>query len=177
MELIFWNKISTSGNVPLSQITLTSPLPPGEKRALKSISSDRSSLTPSPHWTSPFSSIFWKYWSPSIGSFLRSFQLTNIFPFELPPNSSPVDYVTLVQGGEGQTDSQLPSVDTIRKNVADLSNKDKLGLGSKEIPFRTPKVKQVIDLVNKKVKEGGSSTSDSTSTSNSSPSGDAGGYW
>ena len=100
----------------------------------------------------------------------------NIFPFELPPNSSPVDYVTLVQGGEGQTDSQLPSVDTIRKNVADLSNKDKLGLGSKEIPFRTPKVKQVIDLVNRKVKEGGSSTSDSTSTSNSSPSGDAGGY-
>jgi len=77
----------------------------------------------------------------------------NIFPFELPPNASPVDYVTLVQGGEGQDDSQLPSVDTIRKNVADLPNKDKLGLGSKEIPFRIPKAKQVIDLVNRKVKE------------------------
>ena len=79
----------------------------------------------------------------------------NIFPFELPPNASPVDYVTLVQGGEGQDDSQLPSVDTIRKNVSDLPNevKDNLGLGSKEIPFRTPKVKQALDLVNRKVKE------------------------
>ena len=77
----------------------------------------------------------------------------NIFPFELPPNASPVDYVTLVQGGEGQTDSQLPSVDTIRKNVSDLANKENLGLGSKEIPFRIPKAKQVIDLVNRKVTE------------------------
>ena len=76
----------------------------------------------------------------------------NIFPFELPPNASPVDYVTLVQGGEGQTDSQLPSVDTIRKNVSENIGK-KFDLGSKEIPFRIPKAKQVIDLVNRKVTE------------------------
>ena len=76
----------------------------------------------------------------------------NIFPFELPPNASPVDYVTLVQGGEGQTDSQLPSVDTIRKNVSENIDK-KFDLGSKEIPFRIPKAKQVIDLVNRKVTE------------------------
>ena len=100
----------------------------------------------------------------------------NIFPFELPPNASPVDYVTLVQGGEGQTDSQLPSVDTIRKNVSLNEKASGFGLSTKEIPFRTPQVKQVIDLVNRKVKEEGSSTSDSTSTSNSSSSGDAGGY-
>ncbi len=100
----------------------------------------------------------------------------NIFPFELPPNASPVDYVTLVQGGEGQTDSQLPSVDTIRKNVSLNEKPSGFGLSIKEIPFRTPQVKQVIDLVNRKVKEEGSSTSDSTSTSNSSSSGDAGGY-
>jgi len=76
----------------------------------------------------------------------------NIFPFELPPNASPVDYITLVQGGEGQTDSQLPSVDTVRKNVSDNIGK-KFDLSSKEIPFRTPKAKQVLDLVNRKVKE------------------------
>ena len=101
---------------------------------------------------------------------------TNIFPFELPPNASPVDYVTLVQGGEGQTDSQLPSVDTIRKNVSLNEKASGFGLSTTEIPFRTPQVKQVIDLVNRKVTEEGSSTSDSTSTSNSSSSGDAGGY-
>ncbi len=78
----------------------------------------------------------------------------NIFPFELPPNSSPVDYVTLVHGGEGQTDSQLPSVDSIRKNVTEtIESKKKFNLDSKQIPFRTPKVKQVVDLVTKKVSE------------------------
>jgi hypothetical protein len=77
----------------------------------------------------------------------------NIFPFELPPNASPVDYVTLVSGGEGQTDSQLPSVDTIRKNVSLNEKSSGFGLSTKEIPFRTPQVKQVIDLVNKKVTE------------------------
>tara|TARA_Y100001938_G_scaffold44143_1_gene61265 strand:- start:6165 stop:8813 length:2649 start_codon:yes stop_codon:yes gene_type:complete len=105
----------------------------------------------------------------------------NIFPFELPPNSSPVDYVTLVNGGDGQSDGQLPSVDTIRKNVDSL-NKDKpFGLGSKQIPFRTPKVKQVIDLVERKVVSQGIDTSTSTgestggSTGRSSSTGSSGG--
>jgi len=74
----------------------------------------------------------------------------NIFPFELPPNPSPVDFVTLASGGESQSDSQMPSMDSIRKTV---SEKVKSGLGGKEVPFLTPKTKKVIDLVEKKVNE------------------------
>ena len=73
----------------------------------------------------------------------------NIFPFELPPNPSPVDYVTLSQGGLGQSDSQIPSVDSIRKTV---SEKVKKGYDAKEVLFLTPKTKQVLDLVENKIK-------------------------
>ena len=73
----------------------------------------------------------------------------NIFPFELPPNPSPVDFVTLASGGESQPDSQMPNMSSIRKTVAE---KVKTGIPSKEVPFLTPKAKKVIDLVEKKVK-------------------------
>ena len=73
----------------------------------------------------------------------------NIFPFELPPNASPVDFVTLANGGESQGDSQIPSMDSVRKTV---SEKGKSDLGGKEIPFLTPKKKQILDVVQKKVK-------------------------
>ena len=73
----------------------------------------------------------------------------NIFPFELPPNASPVDFVTLANGGEGQSDSQMPSMDSVR----DIANKgmDSLG-GAEDMPFLTPKTKKVIDLVEKNIK-------------------------
>jgi len=74
----------------------------------------------------------------------------NIFPFELPPNPSPVDFVTLANGGESQSDNQMPSMDSIRQTVTE---KVKSGLGGKEVPFLTPKTKKVIDLVEKKVKQ------------------------
>ncbi len=73
----------------------------------------------------------------------------NIFPFELPPNPSPVDFVTLASGGESQPDSQMPNMSSIRKTVAEKAKK---GITSKEVPFLTPKAKKVIDLVEKKVK-------------------------
>ena len=43
----------------------------------------------------------------------------NMFPFELPPNASPVDFVTLANGGEGQPDRQTPSMDNIRQVVSE----------------------------------------------------------
>jgi len=90
---------------------------------------------------------------PSLGGNLTSalnFKniTANIFPFELPPNASPVDYVTLANGGEGQPDRQTPSMDSIRKVV---SEKVKTGLGSKTKPFLTPTQKGVVDLVRNKV--------------------------
>ncbi len=72
----------------------------------------------------------------------------NIFPFELPPNASPVDFVTLANGGEGQPDRQKPSMDSIRKVV---SEKVSTGLGSRSKPFLTPTQKGVADLVENKV--------------------------
>jgi len=70
----------------------------------------------------------------------------NIFPFELPPNPSPVDFVTLASGGESQADNQMPSMSNIRKTVAE---KVKTGITSKEVPFLTPTVKKVVDLTEK----------------------------
>ena len=72
----------------------------------------------------------------------------NIFPFELPPNPSPVDFVTLASGGESQADNQMPSMSNIRKTVAE---KVKTGITSKEVPFLTPTVKKVVDLTEKGV--------------------------
>jgi len=90
---------------------------------------------------------------PSLGGNLTSalnFKniTANIFPFELPPNASPVDYVTLANGGEGQSDKQKPSMDSIRKVV---SEKVKSNLGSIDKPFLTPTQKGVVDLVKNKV--------------------------
>ncbi len=72
----------------------------------------------------------------------------NIFPFELPPNPSPVDFVTLASGGESQPDNQMPSMNSIRKTVAE---KGSTGITSKEVPFLTPTVKKVVDLTKKEV--------------------------
>lgn len=80
----------------------------------------------------------------------------NIFPFELPPNPSPIDYVTLAQGGIGQSDSEIPSMDGIRDLIGENISADSLKSisdSTKEVPFLTPKTKQVIDLVEKKVKQ------------------------
>ena len=74
----------------------------------------------------------------------------NIFPFELPPNASPVDFVTLANGGEGQPDRQTPSMDNIRQVVADSTKK--INVSSAE-PFLTPSRKAVIDLAEKKVRD------------------------
>jgi len=75
----------------------------------------------------------------------------NLFPFELPPNPSPVDFVTLADGGQGQSDNQVPSLDSITERVSTQVEKSKFG-SLDNIPFLTPKSKQVIDLVEKKVK-------------------------
>jgi hypothetical protein len=75
----------------------------------------------------------------------------DIFPFELPPNASPVDFVTLANGGEGQTDSEIPNMDSIRNNIANNVGDVSEAIEG-EVPFLTPKTKQVIDLVEGKVK-------------------------
>ena len=75
----------------------------------------------------------------------------NLFPFELPPNPSPVDFVTLADGGQGQSDNQVPSLDSITERVSTQIGKSGLGTLD-DIPYLTPKSKQVIDLVEKKVK-------------------------
>ena len=74
----------------------------------------------------------------------------NMFPFELPPNASPVDFVTLANGGEGQPDRQTPSMDNIRQVVADSTKKIDVSAGE---PFLTPTQKGVIDLAEKKVRD------------------------
>ena len=74
----------------------------------------------------------------------------NMFPFELPPNASPVDFVTLANGGEGQPDRQTPSMDNIRQVVADTTKKIDVSAGE---PFLTPTQKGVIDLAEKKVRD------------------------
>ena len=74
----------------------------------------------------------------------------NMFPFELPPNASPVDFVTLANGGEGQPDRQTPSMDNIRQVVADSTKK--IDVSAAE-PFLTPTQKGVIDLAEKKVRD------------------------
>ena len=72
----------------------------------------------------------------------------NMFPFELPPNASPVDFVTLANGGEGQPDRQTPSVDSIRETVETVQDTvDRIP--SK--PYLTPTQKGVVDLVNNTV--------------------------
>ena len=72
----------------------------------------------------------------------------NIFPFELPPNPSPIDYVTLANGGEGQPDRQKPSMDNIRKVVSEATDKvSKTDLKG----FLTPTQKGVVDLVQNNV--------------------------
>ena len=70
----------------------------------------------------------------------------NIFPFELPPNPSPVDFVTLASGGESQPDNQMPNMSSIRKTVAEKGSR---GITPKEVPFLTPTVKKVVDLTKK----------------------------
>ena len=70
----------------------------------------------------------------------------NIFPFELPPNPSPVDFVTLASGGESQPDNQMPNMSNIRKTVAEKGSR---GITPKEVPFLTPTVKKVVDLTKK----------------------------
>ena len=74
----------------------------------------------------------------------------NMFPFELPPNASPVDFVTLANGGEGQPDRQTPSMDNIRQVVADSTKKIDVSAGE---PFLTPTQKGAIDLAEKKVRD------------------------
>ena len=74
----------------------------------------------------------------------------NMFPFELPPNASPVDFVTLANGGEGQPDRQTPSMDNIRQVVAESTKKIDVSAGE---PFLTPTQKGVIDLAEKKVRD------------------------
>ena len=74
----------------------------------------------------------------------------NIFPFELPPNASPVDFVTLANGGEGQPDRQTPSMDNIRQVVADSIKK--IDVSSAE-PFLTPSQKGAIDLAKKEIRK------------------------
>ena len=72
----------------------------------------------------------------------------NMFPFELPPNASPVDFVTLANGGEGQPDRQTPSVDSIRETVENVQDTVD-SIPSK--PYLTPTQKGVVDLVNNTV--------------------------
>ena len=74
----------------------------------------------------------------------------NIFPFELPPNASPVDFVTLANGGEGQPDRQTPSMDNIRQVVSDSIKK--IDVSSAE-PFLTPSQKGAIDLAKKEIRK------------------------
>jgi hypothetical protein len=74
----------------------------------------------------------------------------NIFPFELPPNASPVDYVTLANGGEGQPDRQTPSMDNIRQVVSEGVKEIKTTIDK---PFLTPTQKGAIDLAEKKVRD------------------------
>ena len=74
----------------------------------------------------------------------------NIFPFELPPNASPVDFVTLASGGEGQPDRQKPSMDSIRETVSKVPD-DISKLTPKQ--FLTPTQKGVIDLAKKEVRK------------------------
>ena len=72
----------------------------------------------------------------------------NIFPFELPPNASPIDYVTLANGGEGQPDRQKPSMDNIRKVVSESTDK----ITTTDLKgFLTPTQKGVVDLVKNNV--------------------------
>ena len=74
----------------------------------------------------------------------------NIFPFELPPNASPVDYVTLANGGEGQPDRQTPSMDNIRQVVSEGAKEIKTSIDK---PFLTPTQKGAIDLAEKKFED------------------------
>ena len=74
----------------------------------------------------------------------------NMFPFELPPNASPVDFVTLANGGEGQPDRQTPSMDNIRQVVSEGVKEIKTSIDK---PFLTPTQKGAIDLAEKKVRD------------------------
>jgi len=74
----------------------------------------------------------------------------NMFPFELPPNASPVDFVTLANGGEGQPDRQTPSMDNIRQVVSEGVKEIKIPIDK---PFLTPTQKGAIDLAEKKIRD------------------------
>ena len=74
----------------------------------------------------------------------------NIFPFELPPNPSPVDFVTLANGGEGQPDRQTPSMDNIRQVVSEGVKEIKTSIDK---PFLTPTQKGAIDLAKKEIRK------------------------
>ena len=74
----------------------------------------------------------------------------NMFPFELPPNASPVDFVTLANGGEGQPDRQTPSMDNIRQVVSEGVKEIKTPIDK---PFLTPTQKGAIDLAEKKIRD------------------------
>ncbi len=73
--------------------------------------------------------------------------VTNVFPFELPPNEAVSDFYTFAKGGAAQADSMTPSMSSIAKTAA----KDPIGtLAKAKVPFSQPsKDKASIDLTDK----------------------------
>ena len=73
----------------------------------------------------------------------------NLFPFETPPNKAVSDYYTLVKGGSGQPETEIPNAQSIQKAVGNVQN---VAQAVPELPFAEPLPNLPnIDLVSKKI--------------------------
>ncbi len=73
----------------------------------------------------------------------------NLFPFESPPNKAVSDYYTLVTGGAGQPETEVPSASAIQKAVSKVKD---VAPPIPDIPFAEPtRNMPKIDLLSKKI--------------------------
>ena len=70
----------------------------------------------------------------------------NVFPFELPPNEAVADYYTFCGGGASQSQSQLPSVDSIGDAFDTLKDRVIPPTEAPEVFAEPPKNAQNVDL-------------------------------
>ena len=73
----------------------------------------------------------------------------NMFPFESPPNKAVSDYYTLVRGGAGQPETEMPSPKAMQKALANIKD---VPMPKPPIPFAEPGANQPsINLIGKKL--------------------------